>query len=91
MKTCRKTVLQSLNCRDLATRRNFHRAIFMYRSCNNLLPPELCSTFQFQFQSEIQKYKTRSKDNLRFPKPKTNWAKSAVKYVQKFGTKKKAV
>ena len=51
----------------------------MYKSCNNLLPPELCSTFQFQFQSEIQKYKTRSKDNLRFPKPKTNWAKSAVK------------
>ena len=61
--------LKDSNWKTMSDRRRIHRLIFIYKALNNLLD----WNFKFSNFTEIHRYNTRYKYNLRKPLSSTNW------------------
>ena len=67
-----------LNWSTLQQRRNYDKAILMYKCLNNQLEGQDTNYLR---HSEIHNYNTRQKDNFIFLKPRTEYLKRTFKYT----------
>ena len=68
--------LRTLGWKDLFQRRHYHRCLYIFKCVNGLAFSDL----DLVRVSEIHEHNTRSKNNLRLPKVKSNWGKQRLAY-----------